>query len=367
MKFLPVLLLLWAFPPSVAAGRLREFHLTETKLPLTEARESCKQNYTDLVTVYDEQDNMELTKILKEKNTNSAWIGAYLHKTNTTVKWSNGDKVTFRNITGIFSNTGCFTMKNDGAWDYLSCGTQKYFMCYYQGVSQASRTYKLILENKSWSDAQRYCRENYTDLVSIRDETENNQVMEAGKQSNTPFWIGLFIDNVEWSDGGQSAYRNYNEQNTSPENGKYFTFLFFDGSWMKENSQHYFALCYKSHIHVSHDKMSWEEALGYCNNNPNTSGLLRIESEDDQIETERELRRRQGISGTVWVGLRQSRLFGFWIWSNGLHVGPWTNWKGGSQSEHQMFQHCGAIEMNGEFKWTDKDCGSKFTVLCEGK
>ncbi|XP_051977098.1 uncharacterized protein LOC127639226 [Xyrauchen texanus] len=369
MKFLPVLLLLWAFPPLDAAGRLREFIILNAT-NLTAARNTCQSEFTDLVTVYDEQDNMELTKILRDKILNktspSAWIGAYQNETHITEKWSNGDEVTFRRITGNLSQTGCFTMKHDGSWDFLICNTPKYFMCYVQVVSQASRTYELIKDNKNWSDAQRYCRENYTDLVSIRDETENNEVKEAGKQSNIPFWIGLFSDSVEWFDGGQSAYRKY----SGPQNG-IFTFLFQNESWMKSNSNNNFRpLCYKSHIHVSRDERSWEEALDYCNNNPNTSGLLRIESEDDQIETERELRRRRrrAISGPVWVGLRQSRLFGFWIWSNGLHVGPWTNWKGGSQPEHQMSHHCGAIEkMNGEFKWTDKDCRSKFTVLCEGK
>ncbi|RXN22927.1 macrophage mannose receptor 1-like protein [Labeo rohita] len=96
--------------------------------------------------------------------------------------------------------------------------------------------------------------------------------------------------------------------------------------------------------------MSWEEALDYCRSIASTSGLLRIESKDDQIETERELKRKK-ISGPVWVGLRQSRLFGFWIWYNRLHLGPWTNWKDGSAPEHQISEHCGALEkVNGQYK-----------------
>uniref|UniRef100_A0A673FSV6 C-type lectin domain-containing protein n=1 Tax=Sinocyclocheilus rhinocerous TaxID=307959 RepID=A0A673FSV6_9TELE len=120
-------------------------------------------------------------------------------------------------------------------------------------------------------------------------------------------------------------------------------------------------------INVSKDKMSWEEALNYCNSHQKTAGLLRIESEGDQTETEQELK-RQKISGPVWVGLRQSRLFGFWIWSSGLFVGPWTNWQGGSEPEHETSHYCGALEnKNGAFKWSDKDCRLKFRVLCEVK
>ncbi|XP_051974099.1 uncharacterized protein LOC127637194 isoform X1 [Xyrauchen texanus] len=345
MTFLHVLLLLWAFPLSDASHRLRTFHFVNKTLPI-KARAICTQNYTDLVTVYDEQDNLELTKMIKLPLSSTALIGAHRNATNSSYKWSNGDEVTFSKLTDYCGEICCAAMKADGEWESVQYNTTKYFMCYDQD-GEASNKYKLINESKTWFDAQLYCRNNHTDLVTIRDETENNQVKEKGKSSSNPFWIGLFSDNVEWIDRGKSANRK---------------------SWINStDSSEHFALCYKSHIHVSEKKMSWEKALDYCDNNGNTSGLLRIESEADQREMERELR-RSNISGPVWVGLRQSRLFGFWIWSNGLHVGPWTNWKGGSQPEHQMSHHCGAIEkMNGVFKWTDKDCRSKFTVLCEGK
>lgn len=117
---------------------------------------------------------------------------------------------------------------------------------------------------------------------------------------------------------------------------------------------------------MSTDGKTWEEAVDYCNSDDKT-GLLTIQSESDQTEVERELKKKN-ISGPVWVGLRQSRLFGFWIWINGLTVGPFTNWKGGSQPGHQISHHCGAIEEeNGQYKWTDKDCRSELRVLCEGK
>nr|XP_055045557.1 macrophage mannose receptor 1-like [Misgurnus anguillicaudatus] len=222
--------------------------------------------------------------------------------------------------------------------------------------------YTLILQNKNWTEAQEYCREYHTDLVTISNEFENEQVYNAGTQyTKDPFWIGLRYNKsiqLSWFDGGQSGYIN------SINKHDLFTCFNDDGSWTQSNtSENASALCYESFIYVSEAKMSWEEALDYCNSN--AYGLLRIESEKDQIETERALRRKK-ISGPVWIGLRQSRLFGFWIWVNGLQVGPWTNWKGGHQPEHQKSNFCGAMEkVNGEFKWSDKDCRSEFRVLCE--
>ncbi|RXN22926.1 secretory phospholipase A2 receptor [Labeo rohita] len=171
--------------------------------------------------------------------------------------------------------------------------------------------YSLIPENKTWFEAQLYCRENHTDLVTIRNEEENQLVKNAVNGSDS-IWIGLRF------------------------------------------------------IHVSPVYATWEQALDHCDKK--FAGLLRFESEDDQTETERELK-RQNISGPVWVGLRQSRLFGFWIWSNGLYVGNWIKWKGGSPPEHQMSQHCGALEkrVNDTFELSDKDCRSEFRFLCEVK
>uniref|UniRef100_A0A671K1W1 C-type lectin domain-containing protein n=1 Tax=Sinocyclocheilus anshuiensis TaxID=1608454 RepID=A0A671K1W1_9TELE len=187
------------------------------------------------------------------------------------------------------------------------------------------REFQLINGRITRTLAVNACRTNYTDLATVYDQQDNIQLRTLLINVPDPptGWIVLHV-------------------------------FFFPNFFLSE-----------SFIHVSPDEMSWEEALDYCNSN--FSGLLRIESEDDQMETERELK-RQNISEPVWVGLRQSRLFGFWIWYNGLRVGPWTNWKEGSPPEHQMSQHCGALEkVNGQYKWCDKDCRSKFRVLCEGK
>uniref|UniRef100_A0A3B4D8W4 C-type lectin domain-containing protein n=1 Tax=Pygocentrus nattereri TaxID=42514 RepID=A0A3B4D8W4_PYGNA len=69
--------------------------------------------------------------------------------------------------------------------------------------------YHLVSGNMSWYEAQSYCRKSYTDLVSIRDQNQNEAVKVEGLTSNTSFWIGLLRDDWEWTDGGRSAYRNW--------------------------------------------------------------------------------------------------------------------------------------------------------------
>ncbi|XP_051748325.1 uncharacterized protein LOC127511521 [Ctenopharyngodon idella] len=489
MIFLSLLLLLWGVPLSKASGRLRSFHLiNEQQMSINQARKICRSNYTDLVTIYDNDENLELVNILKNSSLSDGWIGA------SSCKWSNDDPVTFTNLSSNFTEENCCgAINTNGEWECFNCSsTEIYFMCYdrvtitehqttngscsngscingscsngscingsccngscingscsnescingscsngscingscsnescingscsngscingscsngscsneffsngscingscsngscingscingscINGSSsnesfsngslnyrQQSYKYSLIRENKTWLDAWLYCRKNHINLVTIRNYEENERVKEAGNGSNS-FWIDLqYNTTVDWLDGGHSNYTQINKSKGC------FTFLSMHGFWVKSNGNGCSALCYKSYIYVSSVKKSWEDALIYCNRH--YSGLLRIESESDQKEIQRELRRKN-ISEPVWVGLRQSRLFGFWMWSNGLHVGHWTNWKVGSQTEHLISQHCVATEeVDGEYKWSDKDCRSEFTFLCEMK
>uniref|UniRef100_A0A8C4SVZ9 C-type lectin domain-containing protein n=1 Tax=Erpetoichthys calabaricus TaxID=27687 RepID=A0A8C4SVZ9_ERPCA len=70
------------------------------------------------------------------------------------------------------------------------------------------------INDMMWSRAQNYCRVNYTDLVSIRNESENEVI--KNKSQGTPFWIGLFNNPWKWSDGGNSTFRNWSVRN--PDN-----------------------------------------------------------------------------------------------------------------------------------------------------
>ncbi|XP_042256705.1 snaclec echicetin subunit beta-like [Thunnus maccoyii] len=62
----------------------------------------------------------------------------------------------------------------------------------------------------NWSSARRYCRENFIDLATVRNDTENK---EANKvvPSERWLWIGLYRDpDINWSDGSDYSFTRWN-------------------------------------------------------------------------------------------------------------------------------------------------------------
>ncbi|XP_047662657.1 macrophage mannose receptor 1-like [Tachysurus fulvidraco] len=351
-------LLLSAFTPPVQS-QLTSLHIIPGDMNHTEAQKACRENYTDLVTVYSDEDNTKLVELVIKAGNVSGLIGLY--RGDFSEKWSNGDPVTYRNLAvDCGTSSYCATVRADGSWESLQCTETKHFMCYEQDASSQTRNYHLILENKTWYEAQRYCRQRYTDLVSIRDQQHNEEVRIKGLNSSTPFWIGLLCDDWQWSDGGISAYRNWDSNQSQPQDNNCAAVRgerWHSVPWKNEQS----ALCYYNYIHVSEEALSWEKALDYCDKE-NRTGLLQIESEHDQTDVENELRRRR-VSEPVWVGLRQSQLFGFWIWPDGKAVFPYSNWDEGKQPEHQLSQHCGAVVPQ-SYRWKDMNCEAQYKALC---
>lgn len=64
-----------------------------------------------------------------------------------------------------------------------------------------SQEYHVVNERKSWTEAQRYCREIYTDLVTINSTEVMAQVKDILRGKTDEFWIGLYgdVNNWKWS------------------------------------------------------------------------------------------------------------------------------------------------------------------------
>ncbi|XP_029617694.1 macrophage mannose receptor 1-like, partial [Salmo trutta] len=179
----------------------------------TDAQSYCRAHYTDLATVDDMEDQSRL--ITSGSVDVLSWIG--LEKGDS-MKWHwslagrrfyREGETEFRNWdTGTPQNGGCAFMSTAGLWNNTSCDDQHHFICY-DGKQDTNLTYVLVQESKNWIDAQSYCRQHHTDLVSVRNQTENTEINQKISLRGLPVWIGLFLDSWIWSDQSDSSFRNW--------------------------------------------------------------------------------------------------------------------------------------------------------------
>uniref|UniRef100_A0A3Q3GUT3 C-type lectin domain-containing protein n=1 Tax=Labrus bergylta TaxID=56723 RepID=A0A3Q3GUT3_9LABR len=71
--------------------------------------------------------------------------------------------------------------------------------------------YVLVVDDKSWFDAQNFCRQHHTDLVSVRSPAENLELKRRLQEGIgvQEAWIGLHRVPWKWSDGSSSFFRKW--------------------------------------------------------------------------------------------------------------------------------------------------------------
>ncbi|XP_042567478.1 lectin-like isoform X1 [Cyprinus carpio] len=78
--------------------------------------------------------------------------------------------------------------------------------------------YFMVLTAKIWTDARSYCRQHYTDLPTIHNSKENNQINKI-LLSGYYIWIGLFLDSWEWSDQWDLRFKHWAASQPSMSSG----------------------------------------------------------------------------------------------------------------------------------------------------
>uniref|UniRef100_A0A8C9TEW8 C-type lectin domain-containing protein n=1 Tax=Scleropages formosus TaxID=113540 RepID=A0A8C9TEW8_SCLFO len=107
--------------------------------------------------------------------------------------------------------------------------------------------YHFVNMSKNWTE--RYCRENHTDLVSVRNQTENDLIHNMFP-SKTWVWIGLYRDYWQWSDQRNSSFRYWApgkpDNNTGNENCTVASFTqTLNGTWDdRQRGENHPFLCY---------------------------------------------------------------------------------------------------------------------------
>ncbi|XP_042368310.1 macrophage mannose receptor 1-like [Plectropomus leopardus] len=189
----------------------REYHYIADLKTWTEARAYCRKTYTDLATIENSEDLTQFTATAASES----WIGLY---NNIIWEWSDGYTGTgegYKNWQNRNDNEPDFVDYDQfcvlmgpagGFWDD-GCTLTYPFICY-RGT-QLNPEFVAVTDRMTWFDAQRHCRENYIDLATVRNNTENQEVKNA-MQGEDWAWIGLYRDpHMYWSDGSGYSFSQW--------------------------------------------------------------------------------------------------------------------------------------------------------------
>ncbi|KAL3980261.1 carboxypeptidase Q [Sarotherodon galilaeus] len=132
---------------------------------------------------------------VKDKYDDAVWIG--LSK-GTTLRWHwslAGDD---------FYKEGERHYLFNGNLTMILCDNKRYPVCF-DATQQGADQYILNKQGMEWTAARDYCRTNYTDLTSLRNDAEYQIVKQVANGSEV--YVGLFRDPWEWSDQTNSSFR----------------------------------------------------------------------------------------------------------------------------------------------------------------
>lgn len=233
---------------SVACAQSRQYYFVNTSLTWTNAQSVCRRDYTDLATIENTAD-VDAFLSTSSNYTGKAWIGLYEDLINSW-KWSLNDssfygpgEYTFRNFhpsqpDDYFGQQHCVrfygsSIDSLGRWDDIGCSATMPFVCY-NGTVGGSPSYVVSSVSLNWTEAQKFCRSNFVDLASIRNQTENEIIRNLVGASIV--WIGLYREKL-WSDGSPSLFRYWADgQPNEPSGDQCAAGSFNDsGRWSDES------------------------------------------------------------------------------------------------------------------------------------
>ncbi|XP_049917739.1 C-type mannose receptor 2-like [Epinephelus moara] len=221
-----VLLLIMAGLCAIPSHAARQYHFIYELKTMPEAQSYCRQRYTDLATIENMEDANTLDSMADRSKIQSlssgdyyAWIGLYEDQAMDGWKWSLSDTSFYQQGEMEFRQwlngqpagwERCAYTRDDGQWYDAGCQEQYKAVCL---DIASSVTFVFINTTMTWTDAQSYCRQQYTDLASVRNITDNQKVQQL-IPSGENVWIGLFKDSWKWSDGSNSSFRHW--RNSEP-------------------------------------------------------------------------------------------------------------------------------------------------------
>uniref|UniRef100_A0A3B3XUX1 C-type lectin domain-containing protein n=1 Tax=Poecilia mexicana TaxID=48701 RepID=A0A3B3XUX1_9TELE len=219
--------------------------------------------------------------------------------------------------------------------------------------TNTTHKYHLIKEKKSWQEAQSYCREKHTDLISGTKQLQDEEVKKLMNSTSDSSYIGLFRDTWRWSDGSSFSFRHWNKNFNNPES--------ISGQCAMTNYNMFVLITSMTdEVILIKENKTWEDALDYCRDHHHD--LVTITNTDDQKRVQEEA--KEASTGYVWMGLSYACTLDLWFWVSD-EVVSYQNWAlDGEMDDCDM---SGAMETGGNHQWFKRNDTEKFNFICSKK
>ncbi|XP_034156160.2 C-type mannose receptor 2-like isoform X1 [Pangasianodon hypophthalmus] len=358
----------------IEANIPHRYHFVNENKTWSEAQTYCREKYTDLATINNMEEMKKLNHTLKKETAEQAWIGLQREGTGEW-QWSLADQTfyrdgdTYRNWNSgepnnCKKNEFCvFMSESNGFWFDDPCNRALPFVCYEEKNTNTNR-HILINEGKSWYDAQTYCREKYIDLVSVRNQNENEEIRRVIQNSpNETVWIGLFNDAWKWSDQSKSSFRYWSSN--KPSGG-------LNCAAVSVSEQHYWSdvdctktlpfICHENRLILIKENLTWWEALNYCRNHH--YDLVSVRTEEMQLWVKEVV--QNASTEHVWLGLRHdcAQRIWFWVFGSMLCYQDWALGYGTWNEDCSHEKRSGAVQSGVEQQWIDLPESYKLNFIC---
>uniref|UniRef100_A0A3B3STD3 C-type lectin domain-containing protein n=1 Tax=Paramormyrops kingsleyae TaxID=1676925 RepID=A0A3B3STD3_9TELE len=226
--------------------------------------------------------------------------------------------------------------------------------------------YHFVNINLTWTDAQAYCRENYTDLATIDNMEEMKRLTESvGSDYTGEAWIGLKKGTSwrwQWSSGeGGTGYINWDiSQPNNLYNNQHCTEVTWPGTWdMTPCDEKHPFICYDDNLILVNSNMTWNEALNYCRTYH--SDLVSVHNEEIQYWVSRMA--EKASTDHVWLGLRFSCYLNFWFWVSAENV-CYQNWAPNNISNSNLCGTTGALQSKDPQYWVSLPETKELNFIC---
>ncbi|XP_051756504.1 macrophage mannose receptor 1-like [Ctenopharyngodon idella] len=219
------------------------------------------------------------------------------------------------------------------------------------------RQYHFINVTKTWTEAQRYCRENYTDLATVDNMNDMNEVKKSVDDERRHYvWIGLQktgVNKWQWSSGDPVLYQNWAPG--QPDSGDECAVM-KNGQWNDvscSNSLTFICNNMNTGLVFVNQTMNWRDAQSYCRQNHIDLVSVRNQNESQQLQ---KFINDSLISGDVWIGLFRDS----WQWSDQSNS-SFRYWYPGQPNNDG---NCTIFERDTQRRWGDAVCNIERPFVC---